>query len=64
MGGSRSAAEVGPVASTRRRIRTGPLPRLPEHALDGARTLEARALPMLFMAAFVALVIVQLVLRL
>lgn len=45
------------------RIKTGPLPKLPEHALGGVKTLEARALPGLFLAAFVALVVIQILIR-
>lgn len=46
-----------------RRIKTGPLPKLPEHALGGLKTLETRALPGLFLGAFVALVVIQVLLR-
>lgn len=47
-----------------RRVKTGPLPRLPGQALGGARTLETRTLPGLFFGAFVTLVLVQLLLAL
>ena len=47
------------MAVLQRRIQTGPLPRLPSTALGGAKTLERRALPGLFLAAFVALIVVQ-----
>lgn len=43
----------------RQRVKTGPLPRLPAAALKSANTLEARMLPGLFLAAFVALIAVQ-----
>jgi hypothetical protein len=42
-----------------RRIRTGPLPKLPEYALAGPDTLESRALPSLFIGAFATLVLIQ-----
>jgi hypothetical protein len=41
------------------RVQTGPLPKLPQTALAGANTLERRALPGLFLAAFVGLIVVQ-----
>jgi hypothetical protein len=41
------------------RVQTGPLPRLPQTALSRADTLERRALPGLFLAAFVGLILVQ-----
>ena len=41
------------------RVQTGPLPKLPQTALQGANTLERRALPGLFLAAFVGLIVVQ-----
>jgi hypothetical protein len=46
-------------AGALQRVQTGPLPRLPQTALAGANTLERRALPGLFLAAFVALIVVQ-----
>lgn len=56
----RTESQVGTVL----RVRTGPLPRVPEQALVGARTLETRALPGLFFGAFVTLVVVQILLAL
>jgi hypothetical protein len=41
------------------RAPTGPLPRLPQTALAGVHNLERRALPGLFLAAFVGLIVVQ-----
>ena len=41
------------------RAPTGPMPRLPQTALARANTLERRALPGLFLAAFVGLIVVQ-----
>jgi hypothetical protein len=45
--------------STRARIKTGPLPRLPLAALE-PETLETATLPKIFLAAFLALLVVQL----
>lgn len=44
------------------RIRTGPLPRLPSAALDGARTMETVALPGVILAALATLAAIQLAL--
>jgi hypothetical protein len=46
-------------AGVLQRVQTGPLPRLPQTALAGANTLERRALPGLFLAAFIGLIVVQ-----
>jgi hypothetical protein len=46
-------------AGTVQRAPTGPLPRLPHTALAAANNLERRALPGLFLAAFVGLIVVQ-----
>jgi hypothetical protein len=62
VGVRRTEADV--VRGAGARIKTGPLPRLPEEALGGLKTLETRALPGVFLAAFVALVAVQIFLRL
>jgi hypothetical protein len=48
-----------PIAS--RRAATGPLPRVPDSALRGPKTLEDRLLPGLFVAAFVGLLAIQVV---
>ena len=47
-----------------RRVRTGPLPRVPDAALAGPSTLERRVLPGLLLAAVGGLFVVQLVLHL
>jgi hypothetical protein len=53
-------SETMSVTSARvRRLSTGPLPRLPPEALVGARTLEAKALPMVFLGALALLVAIQ-----
>ncbi len=44
------------------RVRTGPLARLPANALNGARTMEAVALPKVILLAFAALAAIQLAL--
>ncbi|MCH9683440.1 MAG: hypothetical protein K0V04_18530 [Deltaproteobacteria bacterium] len=44
-----------------RRVRTGPLPRLPSSALSGARTMESVTLPGAILLAFAALATIQLV---
>jgi hypothetical protein len=56
MGIRRTDALTGTPA---RRIRTGPLPRLSTRALLGPRTLESRALPGVFIAAFLGLLAIQ-----
>jgi hypothetical protein len=48
----------------RRRAKTAPLPRLESSAFDGPQTLETRALPRLFFLAFVALLVIQVLLAL
>lgn len=45
--------------STRARIKTGPLPRLPLTALE-PETLETSTLPKVFLTAFLALLVIQL----
>lgn len=45
-----------------RRVRTGPLPRLPSSALAGARTMESVTLPGVILLAFAALATIQFVL--
>jgi hypothetical protein len=47
------------VQAPRRRIRTGPLPRVAPGAFGGPRTLEARALPGVFIAALLSLLAIQ-----
>jgi len=44
-----------------RRVVTGPLPRVPDSALGGPKTLEDRLLPGLFVIAFVGLLAIQVV---
>jgi hypothetical protein len=44
-----------------RRVVTGPLPRVPDSALRGPKTLEDRLLPGLFVIAFVGLLAIQVV---
>ena len=46
-------------APPQRRIKTGPLPRVAPRSLTGARTLEARALPLVFVAALLSLFAIQ-----
>lgn len=46
-------------SGTVRRLSTGSLPRLEPSALEGAKTLESRVLPRLFLGAFIALVVIQ-----
>lgn len=43
----------------KRRVRTAPLPKVPERALLGPRTLESRFLPLLFLVSFGALLVIQ-----
>ena len=62
MGVRRTDADVV-VRGAGSRIKTGPLPKLPEDSLGSVRTLEARALPGVFLAAFVGLVVIQVLLR-
>jgi hypothetical protein len=45
--------------ATRARIKTGPLPKLPSTALE-PKTLETSTLPKVFLAAFLALLVIQL----
>lgn len=45
-----------------RRVRTGPMPRLPSSALSGARTMESVTLPGVILLAFAALAVIQLAL--
>lgn len=47
-----------------RKVRTGPLPRVPEHAFEGVTWFERRGLPLLLLLGVVGLFVVQAVLRL
>lgn len=42
-----------------RKPKTAPLPRVPESALTGPRTLESRLLPALVFLAFATLLVIQ-----
>lgn len=44
-----------------RRVVTGPLPRVPDSAFRGPKTLEDRLLPGLFVIAFAGLLAIQVV---
>ncbi len=46
-----------------RKVRTGPLPRVPDEAFAGPVTLERRVLPGLLLAAVAGLFVVQIVLH-
>lgn len=54
----RSTAAIGRMP----RVRTGPLPRLPSAALNGARTMESAVLPKAIVLALAALATIQLAL--
>ena len=49
---------------TGRRIRTGPLPRLPDSALADPNAFEHRVLPLALLLSFGVLIAIQIVLRL
>ena len=55
MRGTQTMADAPP----QRRIKTGPLPRVAPRSLLGPRTLEARALPIVFVAALLSLFAIQ-----
>ena len=60
VGVRRAATEAG--ATTGRRHKTQPLPKLPQGAFEGPRTLESRAIPGLLLLAFVGLLVIQVLL--
>ena len=55
--------ERGEQDGEHRRIRTGPLPRLPDNALSDPITLEHRVLPLVLLLGFGGLIAIQIVLR-
>ena len=58
VGGRRATTEAG-ATTAGRRLKTQPLPKLPQGAFEGPRTLETRAIPGLLLMAFVVLLVIQ-----